>query len=175
MTSAIFDKISLDDIMIRTVLNPGDMGYVTYLHGRLYSLEYQYGIGFEQYVASGLNEFYQNYDAEKDGVWIAEFNERMVGFLLLMHRESSAQLRYFLVDPSFRGIGLGKKLMELFMELLQRKGYSSAYLWTTSELHSAASLYTRYGFRLVEEKVSEAFGKRVTEQRYDWIDDGSRT
>ncbi|HYE54504.1 MAG TPA: GNAT family N-acetyltransferase, partial [Chitinophagaceae bacterium] len=41
----------LEHISIRTTLKPGDIGYVTYLHGHLYQQEYQYGISFEAYVA----------------------------------------------------------------------------------------------------------------------------
>jgi peptidyl-dipeptidase Dcp len=33
-------KIKLTDIIIRTTLQPGDIGYVVYMHGRLYKKEY---------------------------------------------------------------------------------------------------------------------------------------
>jgi ribosomal protein S18 acetylase RimI-like enzyme len=92
----------------------------------------------------------------------------MVGFILLMHRPQAAQLRYFIIHPDYRGIGLGKKLMELYMEFLVQCGYTASYLWTTGELSTAASLYRRHGFTLTEEKPSTAFGKAVVEQRYDW-------
>jgi hypothetical protein len=52
--------IYLHDIHIRTTLQPGDIGYVAYLHGHLYSKEYNYGILFETYVAAGLVEFTSN-------------------------------------------------------------------------------------------------------------------
>ena len=160
-------SISLTDIIIRTDLQPGDIGYITYMHGHLYKKEYNYGVQFETYVALGLCEFVQQYDAQKDAVWIAEHNDRIVGFLLLMHRGIAAQLRYFIIEPEYRGIGLGKKLMELYMEFLAQHGYASSYLWTTSELPAAAALYRRCGFVLTEEKPSDAFGKPVIEQRYD--------
>ena len=160
-------KLSLDDITIRTTLQPGDIGYITYMHGALYKKEYDYGIQFEAYVAEGLCEFYHNYDAQQDCVWIAEHNNRIVGFLLLMHRDKSAQLRYFIIAPAYRGVGLGKKLMDLYMQFLKQHGYTSSYLWTTSELPAAASLYRRHGFELVEEKPSDAFGKAVVEQKYE--------
>jgi ribosomal protein S18 acetylase RimI-like enzyme len=160
--------ISLSDITIRTILQPGDIGYVIYLNGALYKQEYDYGISFEVYVAEGLCEFYHHYDPAKDRVWIAEHNGRMVGFILLMHRPQAAQLRYFIIHPDYRGIGLGKKLMELYMEFLVQCGYTASYLWTTGELSTAASLYRRHGFTLTEEKPSTAFGKAVVEQRYDW-------
>jgi peptidyl-dipeptidase Dcp len=85
-----------------------------------------------------------------------------------MHRENNAaQLRYFLTKPEFRGIGLGKKLMELFLNFLHQGKYRSSFLWTTEEQKSAAKLYKKSGFILTEEKFSDAFGKKVKEQRYD--------
>lgn len=158
----------LNDIHIRTTLQPGDIGYVIYLHGCLYSREYNYGIAFESYVAEGLVEFFKQYDAQKDRVWIAEHADQIVGFLLLMHRETAAQLRYFIIHPRYRGIGLGKKLMQLYIEFLQAAGYTASYLWTTSELPIAASLYKKWGFVLAEEKpATYPFGKPVVEQRYE--------
>jgi ribosomal protein S18 acetylase RimI-like enzyme len=161
---------SLHDISIRTRLQPGDIGYITYLHGSLYKKEYDYEIPFEVYVAEGLCEFWHNYDPQKDGVWIAEHRERIVGFLLLMHRNDTAQLRYFIIDPAYRGIGLGKKLMDLYLEFLQKHRYTCSYLWTTSELPAAAHLYRKCGFKLVEEKPSTVFGKAVVEQKYELRD-----
>jgi GNAT superfamily N-acetyltransferase len=160
-------RINPTDVTIRTELRPGDIGYVVHLHGSLYKQEYDYGIGFESYVAAGLHEFWQQYDPAKDRVWIAEHEGKMIGFLLLMHRApDTAQLRYFLLDPAYRGIGLGKRLIQLYMEFYRSCGYKASYLWTTSELDAAASLYKRQGFRLVEEKPSDAFGKAVVEQKY---------
>ena len=96
-------------------------------------------------------------------------DENIVGFLLLMHRsESVAQLRFFYLEPPYRGIGLGKKLMTLYMEFLRQCGYTSSYLWTTHEQTTAASLYQQYGFTLTEEKNSSAFGKPLREQRYEF-------
>jgi peptidyl-dipeptidase Dcp len=91
----------------------------------------------------------------------------MIGFLLLMDRGQAAQLRYFLIEPRCRGIGLGSKLMNLDMDFLHMCGYRESYLWTTHELTTAASLYKRHGFQLTQEKESTAFGKPLREQRYD--------
>jgi ribosomal protein S18 acetylase RimI-like enzyme len=160
----------MENVTIRTHLNPGDLGYVIYRHGILYGKEYNYGISFETYVGAGMYEFYKNYNAALDNVWICEHNSNIVGFVLLMHRENNtAQLRYFYLEPEYRGIGLGKKLMQLYMDFLKEKGYQSSYLWTTHELQAAASLYTRYGFKLTKEKESTAFGKPLKEQRYDLL------
>jgi ribosomal protein S18 acetylase RimI-like enzyme len=156
-------------ISIRTDLCPGDIGYITWLHGKLYSKEYNYGIGFESYVAAGLHEFQKQYNPERNRVWVCEDGEEIVGFMLLMDRGKAAQLRYFILLPEYRGIGLGNKLMSLYVDFMRTCGYTSSYLWTTEELHAAAHLYKKFGFRLTEEKKSTAFGKEVIEQRYDFI------
>lgn len=161
--------VSLDDISIRTELQPGDIGYVIYLHGALYEKEYNYGVQFETYVAKGLCEFYEKYDPARSRVWICEHKDKMIGFLLLIDRGESAQLRYFLIEPEYRGIGLGSKLMNLYMDFLRECGYKRSYLWTTHELTTAANLYKRIGFQLTEEKESTAFGKPLREQRYDLV------
>lgn len=162
-------KISAEDIPIRSELRPGDIGYVIQRHGTLYAEEYNYGISFEAYVAKGLHEFYQSYDPALDRVWIPEHNGKIIGFLSLMHRPANlAQLRYFFLEAGYRGVGLGKKLMDLYMQFLKEAGYGGAYLWTTNEQTDAARLYKHYGFKLTEEKESDAFGKKLIEQRYDF-------
>lgn len=161
--------IQLKDIQIRTTLQPGDMGYIIHLHGKLYKNEYNYGVEFESYVAKGFHEFYQQYDPATNRVWICEHQNEIVGFMLLMNRGAAAQLRYFIILPGYRGIGLGNKLMELYTEFLKECRYSSSYLWTTDELDTAAHLYKKFGFTLAEQKESEAFGKPVVENKYELL------
>jgi peptidyl-dipeptidase Dcp len=161
------NTVTLDDISIRTDLHPGDLGYVAYLHGELYAKECGYGLNFESYVLGGLGEFGQAYDAEKDRIWMCEHKGRIIGFLLAQHRPNAVQLRYFIFLPEYRGVGLGKKLMNEFIAFMQQCGVRHAYLWTTDEQHAAISLYTRFGFQLTEEKPSRSFGKRLVERRYD--------
>jgi ribosomal protein S18 acetylase RimI-like enzyme len=159
------NSMSPDDISIRTELRPGDIGYIIHMHAALYAREYNYGIQFETYVARGMCEFYEKYDPQRSRVWVCEHNNKMIGFLLLMDPGHSAQLRYFLIEPEYRGVGLGSKLINLYMNFLRGCGYRKSYLWTTHELHNAASLYKRLGFRLTEEKESTSFGKPLMEQR----------
>lgn len=164
------EYIKPEDITIRTELRPGDIGYVTYMHGHIYSREYGYEISFEAYVALGLYEFYKSYNPQLDRVWVAEHKNRIVGFLLLMARENNtAQLRYFILDPLYRGMGIGKKLAGLYMDYLHEKKFRRSYLLTTNELFAAAHIYRQMGFVLTEEMDSTTFGKPLKEQRYDLI------
>jgi DNA-binding MarR family transcriptional regulator/ribosomal protein S18 acetylase RimI-like enzyme len=152
---------------IRTTLQPGDLGYIAYLHGRIYDEENGYGLGFESYVLEGLGEFGRNYDPRKDRLWVCEDGAKKIGFLIGIHRGKALQLRYFILEPEYRGMGLGKRLMELFIGFMHEAGYRKAYLWTTHEQAAAISLYTRHGFLLAEEKQSKAFNKPLIERKYE--------
>jgi len=163
----VLEKIASDDIAIRTTLQPGDLGYVAYLHGKLYAEECGYGPNFEAYVLESIGEFEHQYDPAKDRVWVCEHAGRIIGFLAGVHRGDCVQLRYFIFLPEYRGIGLGKKLMDSFMAYMQEQSITKAYLWTSNEQHTAIALYARYGFKLAEEKPSTAFDKPLTEQRYE--------
>jgi GNAT superfamily N-acetyltransferase len=157
-------------ITIRTTIEAGDLGYVMYRHGKLYHAEYGYGVGFEAYVGAGLHEFYKNYDPKQDRAWICEHEDQIIVFLLLVHRENNtAQLRYFYLENEYRGIGLGNKLLQLFIDFAKECHYDRAYLWTTDELPTAHYLYQKFGFELMEEKPSNDFGKPVIEQKYEVV------
>lgn len=161
------EQLQLSDIHIRTTLQPGDLGYIAYLHGQIYARECGYGLGFETYVLDGLRDFATAYDPAQDRVWMCEHGEKIIGFLVAQHREEALQLRYFLFQPAYRGIGLGKELVRSFLDFMKEKGGTHAYLWTTEEQHAAIALYTRFGFRLTEERSSDTFSKPVLERRYD--------
>jgi peptidyl-dipeptidase Dcp len=154
------------EISIRTTIRPGDIGAVTEAHGRIYSCEYGYSERFEAYVAEGLAEFIFHYDPSRSHMWICEDGSTIVGAMVVVDRGSSAQLRYYYVEPGYRGKGLGKELMSRALEFIRDAGYTSAFLWTTSELTDAAALYGKFGFLLSEEKPSMSFGKSVIEQKY---------
>lgn len=162
-------KPDLSVIKLRNELHPGDLGYIAHVHGDLYAKEYGYGLRFEAYVLEGLNHFAQEYNIIKDKVWICEHDTRIIGFLVAQHRVDAIQLRYFIFLPAYRGIGLGKKLMNEFIDFMRTTGCLHAYLWTTNEQHSAIALYEKYGFELTEEKPSNNFDKPLIERRYDLI------
>jgi peptidyl-dipeptidase Dcp len=54
-----------------------------------------------------------------------------------------------------------------FLAFMKQRQYTRAYLWTTNEQHAAVSLYIRHGFRLTEEKISDAFDKQLIERKYE--------
>lgn len=155
-----------DDFVIDTQLRPGDLGYLVYLHGKLYAEEFGYMQGLEIYAMESILESIKNF-SPRDRFWIARTKNKIAGSIALINRGEAAQLRYFLLEPEFRGQGLGNKLMQAFMDFLHSNDYQSAYLWTTNELPAAAHLYRKYGFKLTEEIPSKQFDKETIEQKYE--------
>ena len=147
---------------------PGDLGYIAHRHGVLYSREYDLGVPFEGYVIASMAEFLDNKNPDLDRVWIAEVDGQFAGCIALIGRgDGQVQLRWFLVEPEFRGRGTGKALMATSIDHCRRNGVKNIYLWTLSILDAARAIYERAGFRLSQQVTHEIWGKTLTEQRWD--------
>ena len=64
---------------LRCTIQPGDIGYLIYLHGILYAKEYGFDHTFEPYVAIPVAEFVRSSDVDGQRLWIAEMDERIIG------------------------------------------------------------------------------------------------
>ncbi len=159
----------INNITIRHDIKPGDMGYLIYLHGLLYALENGYDIEFEGYVANTFYEFSQLYKKYNSRLWIAQVGNRIIGSIAVIGRSAQeAQLRWFLIDPDYRGLGLGKTLLRKAMDFYKQFGYTKVYLLTVSEQKTAIKLYEDMGFKKVEEKSCKMWGKDlVIELKYE--------
>jgi N-acetylglutamate synthase-like GNAT family acetyltransferase len=157
-------------ISIRTDLRPGDVGSVVRMHGVLYAREYGFDSTFEAYVAGPLARFVQS-SAPNERIWLAERDDSLVGCVAIVaHTPQIAQLRWFLIDPNCRGVGLGKRLLTDAVDFCRDCGYRSVILWTISGLPAAAHLYHAAGFRKIEEKPrNRLWGVDVVEERHELV------
>lgn len=160
-------NIKLDDITVRTDIRPGDIGYIIYMHGCIYREEYEYSTAFEGYVAESFYKFLINYNPENDRLWCAEHNGNIIGCIGIVGCGERAQLRWFLIDPHYRSIGLGKKLLQESLDFVKVKNYKSVYLDTTSDLDKAISMYTRAGFVKKLEKANNSWREDLTELEFE--------
>jgi GNAT superfamily N-acetyltransferase len=155
------------NICIRNELAPGDVGYLTYLHGVLYADEHGWDHTFEAYVAGPLAEFATSH-TNRDRIWIVEKDDTVAGSIAIVGASTEqAQIRWFLLHPDLRGQGLGRMLMDVAIRFSKAQGYSMIFLWTTSDLVAAAKLYESFGFLITEEATHDIWGATVTEQRYE--------
>jgi GNAT superfamily N-acetyltransferase len=156
-----------EGVTVRTNLKPGDVGYIVYLHGSIYAKENGFDATFEAYVAVPLSEFVRSASV-RERLWIAERDGRIIGCVAIVAASpNTAQLRWFLVDPSSRGAGLGKRLLNEAVTFCKDCGYRAIFLWTVSELVTAAHLYRSAGFQKVAEKPGRMWGVEVVEEKYE--------
>jgi len=156
-----------DNVNIRCDLKPGDIGSVVSLHGVLYAQEYGFDHTFEAYVAAGAAEFGQAFNPQKDRLWIAEVEGQTIGSIAIVGRSHlEAQLRWFLIHPHWRNLGLGRILLQKALEFCRQCRYGIISLWTVSDLAVATHLYKSFGFRKMEEKRGIVWGRMITEEQY---------
>jgi ribosomal protein S18 acetylase RimI-like enzyme len=154
-------------LTVRTDLRPGDVGAVVHLHGVVYAREYGFDPTFEAYVAGPLAEFVLR-ASDRERIWLAERDGQLVGCVAVVAASpETAQLRWYLVDPAARGMGLGTRLLAEAVAFAEACGYERMVLWTVSALTAAAHLYRAAGFRKTEEKPGRHWGVDVVEEKYE--------
>ncbi|UCI17992.1 helix-turn-helix domain-containing GNAT family N-acetyltransferase [Mesorhizobium sp. B2-1-8] len=149
-------------------LQVGDIGWVTRRQGMLYAQEYGWDETYEALVAEILAAFVKSYDPKWERGWIAEREGDVVGSVFVVRKSDQvAKLRLLYVEPSARGLGIGKRLVEECIGFARARGYKTLTLWTNDILTAARHIYQAASFKLIEEEPHHSFGKDLVGQNWD--------
>ena len=148
--------------------SPQDIEWVIRRHGEIYTDEYGWDSRFRDLVADIAHEFIRDFDPRLERCWIAERSGERIGCVFLVRKTSDiAQLRLLLVEPSARGLGVGRMLVSECVDFASACGYSKLRLWTNDVLVSARRIYEAAGFKLIEEEPHDMWGRPLTSQTWE--------
>lgn len=134
--------------IIRSDWQDGDVERIVELHRRGYADEpMRYGEDFLRHVRHTVEEAdIPAHPASR--VWFAELDGETVGCAALVDRGERGQLRWVVLTPETRGLGIGRRLLDAAMAHADKQDWQSVYLETTDGLDVSMALYERLGFRV---------------------------
>jgi len=147
---------------IRRDLRPGDLGRIVAMHGRIYLPGYGLNAEFEGHVARAVaNAAIAGFPRERDTLRLVDGpgGELLGSTALTDEGGGLAYLRWVLLDPSLRGLGLGRRLIADTVRDARELGFDRIGLETFSDLTAAAAIYRSLGFRVIAEDRTPRFGR----------------
>jgi DNA-binding MarR family transcriptional regulator/GNAT superfamily N-acetyltransferase len=152
------------------VLRPhriGELGWLIHRQGLLYHLEQGWNGEFEALIARIYADFEAAPAKPPKALWVAEYGGEAAGSVFIVPaagEDKTAQLRMLYVEPAFRGLGLGKRLVDQAVQFSRDAGYARIILWTQDCLSSARKIYQGAGFTLIREEPHHSFGADLNGQ-----------
>lgn len=145
----------------------GEIGWLIHRQSLLYHLEQGWNREFELLITRIYAEFDAAPDPATKALWIAEQGGEVAGSIFVLpaaDEPATAQLRMLYVEPAFRGLGIGKTLVDEVIRFSRAAGYRRIILWTQDSLFAARRIYQAAGFELVEEARHHSFGADLNGQ-----------
>ena len=149
-------------------LRIGDIGWLTEQHAVHYARSDGFSAEFEILVARILADFAETQDPARERAWIARRGEDRLGSIFIVQgpEPEIAKLRLFFLVPQARGLGLGRRLLEIATGFARQAGYQTLTLWTHESHRAACALYQKAGFRCDSSKPVTSFGVDLVEQQW---------
>jgi ribosomal protein S18 acetylase RimI-like enzyme len=119
---------------------------------------------FREYAAGlGIDLCFQDFDAElaalpgdyaapRGALLLAWVDDALAGCCALRPLDNSdyanaAEMKRLYVRPAFRGLGLGRQLVQSILDAAQLNGYDSVLLDTLNDMEIARAMYEDLGFK----------------------------
>ncbi len=93
--------------------------------------------------------------ANPDGVFVAEIDGRVVGYIttLIEHDTLIGRIPNVAVDTGFHGRGIGRKLIEAALAYFRQQGMAYAKIETLEQNQVGRHLYPSLGFKEVSRQI----------------------
>ncbi len=157
-------------LVIRTLADypSGLIGTIAALFGRTIAASHGVDWTLDAMIAEEQIEFFRRFDPVRDRVWVALREGVPQGGLTIEgpraeSGQNAARLRFFILDESLRGRGLGRRMVAEAMQFCRDQRYPSVYLTTLPGLDAAFRLYAEQGFALVSKRDQAFHGSRYME------------
>lgn len=149
-------------------LRASDIPWLVAQHDTLYRRDEGFDGSFAELVHGILNDYHATRDPSCERSWIAEAGGVRLGSIFCVRlNQQTAKLRLFLLTPEARGLGLGRRMLDLCQRYARDRGYSGMSLWTHESHRAACALYCGCGWRLVRSVPVQSFGVDLVEQGWE--------
>ena len=162
------DEISI--LVMRSMADypPGLIGVVSALFGRTIARSHGVDWTLDAMIAEQQCEFFRRFDCERDRVWVALRDGWPQGALSIdgprpEKGREAAQLRFFILDESLRGRGIGRSMLASAMQFCKEQGFRSIFLTTLPGLDAAMRLYESVGFTQISASLGSFHGSNSVE------------
>ena len=78
-------------------------------------------------------------------IWITEVKQKIVGYLIEQRCDNEINLLNVAIDKSFQNQGIGKKMMDYFLNHMRERGSKGLHLGLGIQNYRAFNFYKKYG------------------------------
>ena len=82
---------------------------------------------------------------------VAEYAGKIIGYFFLWYARQKIVLLGIGIVDDFHGLGMGKKVMEMLIEISRERGFDGIELSTTVDNDRAYALYEKVGFKFIRD------------------------
>ena len=112
------------------------------------------------YTDPTTDALFELFSTPKSGYFIAELNGEILGgcgiFPTLNLPDGYAELVKIYLKKEFRGMGIGRELMNRSIDFAKETGYTHLYLESFPSLKEAIQLYQKMDFKMISEPLGDS-------------------
>jgi ribosomal-protein-alanine N-acetyltransferase len=105
-------------------------------------------LSFSEAEAYPRSQFEELYNEHPEGFFVAEIPGQVVGYVIGYVSDKLGEIDSIAVTPTYRQLGIGKKLMEIILESFRERNIKKCSLEVRTTNDVAISFHKKYGFEI---------------------------